>query len=78
MFLPVFRRLAPFISLTIAKGPAANFAAIIEGIGLMQTLLLSCLFGAVCTMILWVLSSASAKRDYLMRHGNKLLPPEEI
>ncbi len=44
----------------------------------MQTLLLSCLFGAVCTMVLWVLSSASAKRDYLMRRGDKLLPPEEI
>jgi hypothetical protein len=44
----------------------------------MQTLLLSCLFGAVCTMVLWVVSSAAAKRDYLMRRGDKLLPPEEI
>jgi hypothetical protein len=44
----------------------------------MQTLLLSCLFGIVCTMVLWVISSAAAKREYLMRHGDKLLPPEEI
>jgi predicted outer membrane lipoprotein len=44
----------------------------------MQTLLLSCLFGVVAAMVLWVLSSASAKRDYLMRHGDKLLPPEQI
>jgi hypothetical protein len=44
----------------------------------MQTLLLSCLFGAVCAMVLWVISSAAAKREYLMRHGDKLLPPEEI
>jgi hypothetical protein len=29
-------------------------------------------------MVLWVLSSAAAKRDYLMRHGGKLLPPEKI
>jgi hypothetical protein len=44
----------------------------------MQTLLLSCLFGAVCTMVLWTLGSAAAKRDHLMRHGDKLFPPEEI
>ena len=44
----------------------------------METLLLSCLFGAVSAMILWVVGSAAAKRDYLMRHGDKLLPPEEI
>ncbi len=44
----------------------------------MQSLLLSCLFGAVCAMVLWVLGSASAKRDHLMRRGDKLLRPEEI
>ena len=44
----------------------------------MQTLVLSCLFGAVCTMVLWVLGSAAAKRDHLMRHGDKLFPPEKI
>jgi hypothetical protein len=44
----------------------------------MQTLLLSCLFGAVCAMILWVLGSAAAKRDHLMRHGDQLFPAEEI
>jgi hypothetical protein len=44
----------------------------------MQTLLLSCLFGAVCTMVLWVLSSVAAKRDQMMRRGGKLFPPEEF
>jgi hypothetical protein len=53
-------------------------AAVVARIGPMQTLLLSCLFGAVCAMVLWVISSAAAKREYLMRHGDKLLPPEEI
>ena len=44
----------------------------------MQTLVLSCVFGAVCTMVLWVVGSAAAKRDHLMRRGGKLFPPEEI
>jgi len=44
----------------------------------MQTLLLSCLFGAVCTMVLWVLSSVAAKRDQIMRRGGKFFPPEEF
>ena len=44
----------------------------------MQTVLLSCLFGAVCTMVLWVVSSASAKRDALLRRGGRLAPPEEF
>jgi hypothetical protein len=44
----------------------------------MQTLILSCVFGTVCTMVLWILGSAAAKRDHLMRRGNKLFPPEEI
>ena len=44
----------------------------------MQTLLLSVLFGAVCTMVLWVLGSAAAKRDHLTRRSGKLFPPKEI
>jgi hypothetical protein len=76
--LPIFVHFAGPVALTIAKGPAANLRAIVARIGPMQTLLLSCLFGAVCTMVLWVVSSAAVKRDYLMRRGNRLLPPEEI
>jgi hypothetical protein len=44
----------------------------------MQTLVLSCAFGAVSTMVLWILGSAAAKRDRLMRRGDKLFRPEEI
>jgi hypothetical protein len=44
----------------------------------MQTLLLSCAFGAVCTMVLWVVSSVAAKHDQLVRRGVKLFPPEEL
>jgi hypothetical protein len=44
----------------------------------MQTIVLSCLFGAVCTMVLWVVGSAAAKRDLMIRRGGKLLPPEEF
>ena len=40
--------------------------------------LLSCAFGAVCTMVLWVVSAAAAKHDQLARRGLKLFPPEEI
>ncbi len=43
----------------------------------MQTILLSCLFGAVCTMVLWVAGSAVAIRDRMMRRGGKFSPPEE-
>jgi hypothetical protein len=42
----------------------------------MQTL--SCVFGAVGTMILWVVGSVAAKRDMMIRRGGKLLPPEEF
>ena len=42
----------------------------------MQTILLSCLFGAVCTMVLWAAGSASAMREQMMRRG-ELPPPEE-
>jgi hypothetical protein len=44
----------------------------------MQTVLLSCAFGAVCTMVLWVVGGAAAKHDQLARRGLKLFPPEEI
>ena len=43
----------------------------------MQTIILSCVFGAVCTMVLWVVGSAAAKRDLMIRRG-RLLPPEEF
>jgi hypothetical protein len=43
----------------------------------MQTVLLSFAFGAVCTMVLWAVSSASVQRDLMIRRG-KLLPPEEF
>jgi type III secretory pathway component EscT len=44
----------------------------------MQTVLLSCLFGAVCTMILWAAGSAGTLRERVMRRAGKLSPPEEI
>ena len=52
--------------------------AIRRGLRLMQTIILSCLFGAVCTMVLWVVGSAAAKRDLMIRRGGRLLPPEEF
>jgi len=44
----------------------------------MQTIILSCVFGTVCTMVLWVVGSAAAKRDMMIRRGGKLLSPEEF
>jgi hypothetical protein len=44
----------------------------------MQTVLLSCLFGAVCTMVLWVVSSVAAKHKQMVRRGARLSPPEEF
>jgi len=44
----------------------------------MQTLLLSCAFGALCSLVIWVVGAAAAKRDALMRRNGKLLRPEEI
>ena len=44
----------------------------------MQTIILSCVFGAVCTMVLWIVSSAAAKRDLMIRRGGGLLSPEEF
>jgi hypothetical protein len=44
----------------------------------MQTLILSCLFGAVCAMVMWVAGSAAVKRDEMMRRGGRLAPPEDL
>lgn len=44
----------------------------------MQTVLLSCVFGAACSMILWVVGSAAVKRDQSLRRCGKLFPPEEL
>jgi len=44
----------------------------------MQTILLSCLFGAVCAMVLWVAGSASTMHDRMIRRGGRLAPREEI
>jgi hypothetical protein len=44
----------------------------------MPAVLLSCAFGAVCTMVLWIVSAAAAKHDQLVRRGLKPFPPEEI
>jgi hypothetical protein len=43
----------------------------------MQTVLISCAFGAVCTMVLWVVSHVAAKRDQVLRRG-KLLAAEDL
>jgi hypothetical protein len=43
----------------------------------MQTIVLSCLFGAVCAMVLCAAGSANAMRDRMMRRGGELSPPEE-
>jgi Na+-transporting NADH:ubiquinone oxidoreductase subunit NqrE len=43
----------------------------------MQVILLSCLFGVVCGMGLWVAVSAQATVDEMMRRSGKPLPPEE-
>jgi len=44
----------------------------------MQTVLLSCVFGAVCAMVLWVTSSVVSKREQMMRRDATFSPPEEI
>ena len=44
----------------------------------MLTILLSCLFGAVGAMVVWVAGTASATRDQMMRQGGRLTPPEDI
>ena len=40
----------------------------------MQTVLLSCVFGAICTMVLWVVSSVAAQREQMMRRGDHACP----
>ncbi len=44
----------------------------------MQTVILSCLFGVVCTMVLWAAGWAAATRDRMMQRGGRLAPPEEL
>jgi hypothetical protein len=44
----------------------------------MQTVILSCLFGVFGAMVLWVVGSAAAKRDQMIRRTGKLFPPEEF
>jgi hypothetical protein len=44
----------------------------------MQTVLLCCLFGAVFTMIMWVISSAAVQRDEMLRRYGRLVPPGEF
>lgn len=43
----------------------------------MQAILLSCLFGAVCAMALWVAFSVRATVDEVMRRGGRPFPPGE-
>ena len=44
----------------------------------MQTVILSCIFGAVCSMVLWVVGSAAATRDQMIRRSGRPVPPEEL
>jgi hypothetical protein len=44
----------------------------------MQTLLLSCLCGAMGAVILWVGNSARATRDQLLQHDGKLFRTESL
>jgi len=43
----------------------------------MQTVLLSCLYGAVCAMGLWAAVSACATMDEMTRRAGRRLPPEK-
>jgi hypothetical protein len=42
----------------------------------MQIILLSCLFGTVCTMALWAAGPASPMRERMTRRGGEPSPPE--
>ncbi|HTH35178.1 MAG TPA: hypothetical protein VL976_12460 [Xanthobacteraceae bacterium] len=44
----------------------------------MLTVILTCAFGALCTMILWVVGAAAVERDMMLRHTGRLFPPEEF
>jgi len=43
----------------------------------MLTIVLSCLFAAVCTMVLWAAGAADATRERMMRPGGRLAPRQE-
>jgi hypothetical protein len=43
----------------------------------MQTILLSFLFGSICTMVLWAAGSAAVTRDQLMTRLDRALSPSE-
>jgi len=43
----------------------------------MQPIVFSCLFGAVCLMVLCAAGSADAMRNRMMRRGGELSPPDE-
>lgn len=43
----------------------------------MQTIVLSCLFGAASAMVLWIAGSTAAMHDQMMRRGGSLSRPEE-
>ena len=42
---------------------------------MMQTIFLSCLFGAVCAMALWAAVSARATMDEVMRRADRFSRP---
>ncbi len=44
----------------------------------MQTILLSLLFGATCTMVLWAAGSAALMRDRMMQDYRDLSPSGEV
>jgi hypothetical protein len=44
----------------------------------MLTVILSFAFGAVCTLVLWVVGAAAAQRDMMLRRTGRLFPPEEF
>jgi hypothetical protein len=44
----------------------------------MQTLFISFLFGAACTMVLWAAGSAAVMRDEMMRNYRDFSPSEEL
>jgi len=44
----------------------------------MQALILTCVFGALGVMVLWVAGTAAVTRDQMMQRGGKLAPPEDF
>jgi hypothetical protein len=49
-----------------------------QGTGAMQTLFISFLFGATCTMVLWAAGSAAMMRDQMMQRYRDFSPSEEL